>query len=240
MPSEPYQSLDRIRARIEHEPSDLFEDNQEKRFDRLIMGTDEVGDGAAWTGLEAEARGIIETLSGDNPWNFEEDRVDEKRAPDTATLPLAYPIQSVSTVEIKRTLRSDWHELEDYQYQATEHNLIAEFGSRAGRARTANGTRQSVNELLSTTLRRNWSDRAVRVRVTYDRGFGDDAPNDVKSIQIALINRMLRHLRQEQTVAAASPEDFAGVASEFDDVVTDAIRERIADVTSPGGATMSI
>ena len=236
MPSEPYQSLDRIRARIEHEPSDLFEDNEEKRFDRLIMGTDEVGDGAAWTGLEAEARGIIETLSGDNPWNLEEDRVDEKRAPDTATLPLAYPIQSVSTVEIKRTLRSDWHELEDYQYQATEHNLIAEFGSRAGRARTANGTRQSVNELLSTTLRRNWSDRAVRVRVTYDRGF-ETVPLDIQSVQIQIINRMLRMLRNEQTFAAASPEDFAGLSPEFDAVMTEDIRDRIDDATPLGAAT---
>ena len=236
MPSEPYQPLERIRARVEHEPTDLFEDNAEKRFDRLIMGTEEVGDGDAWTGLEAEARGIIETLSGDNPWNEETDRVDEKKSPDTATLPLAYPIQTVSKVEIKRTLRDDWQELEDYQYQATEHHVVAEFGARAGRARTGSGSREPVNELLQTTTRRNWADESVRVRVTYDRGF-DPVPLDIQAVQITMINRMLRMLRNEQTFAAASPDDFAAVSPEFDAVMTDDIRQRIDDATPLGAAT---
>ena len=74
--SDPYQSLERIRERIEHTPEDIFGDdaNAEARFDRLLMGTDATDPDAAdpWPGLEAEARGIIETLTGDQPLDFEE------------------------------------------------------------------------------------------------------------------------------------------------------------------------
>ena len=88
--------------------------------------------------------------------------------------------------------------------------------------------------------RATWADVATEIRVTYDRGFGEEPPADIQSIQIVLINRLLRQLRNEQTVAAADPEQLAAASAELDTVVTDDIRQRIADVTSPGGRTLSV
>ena len=75
-----------------------------------------------------------------------------------------------------------------------------------------------------------WNDLASRVRVTYDRGF-DPVPGDVQNIQIQLINRMLRTLKQEQNIAAASPDDFGGGTPEFDTVLTERLIERIESIT---------
>jgi len=104
----PYQSLERLRARVEYEPEDLFEDNAEKRFDRLLMGTDAVDDNPSpsWEGLEAEARKIIETRLGDQPLTKETDRQDTIRPGDDAALLLVFPIIDVTKVEYKRTLPS--------------------------------------------------------------------------------------------------------------------------------------
>jgi hypothetical protein len=237
---DPYQSLQRIRARIDHEPDELFpeNDNPEKRFDRLIMGTDAVGDGPAWEGLEAESRAIIENLWSDTTFNTET-RTDEPNPPDNASLPLAWPVNDVTEVEYRRSLRQDFQTLEDWKYRHTEHLLILEIGSRAGVSSTAQGYSRTTNELLSTTTRRTWSDVAVEVRVTYDRGF-ETVPYDVQNIQIDLINRMIRKLRQEQTLAAAAPEDYAGVGEDLDSVVDESVRERVLDITPPGGATRAL
>jgi hypothetical protein len=216
------QSLSEIRERVDYDGESLFSDNEQLRFDELLVR------------LERESRGIFVTLWGDETPLTETDRVDEKRATYDAAILMPYPVNDVTEVETKQSQADDWEVLEPRWYDWTPHRLIlAERPSNLAH-------RRHGNPLTRTAGRATWRDICTNIRVTYDRGFGDDAPNDVKSIQIALINRMLRHLRQEQTVAAASPEDFAGVASEFDDVVTDAIRERIADVTSPGGATMSV
>jgi len=244
MASEPYQSLERLRARIDFEPDDLFGEsaNAEKRFDRLLMGEAAVGDapkGDGWRGLEAEARDIIENLSGDIPYNREPERVDEVRAPDTATIQLAYPVNSVATVEVKRTLRDDYEELRDYQYDVTDHHLIAEFGTRAGQTRQANGSRRPVNELLYTTQRMNWRDRVRKVRVTYDRGY-EEVPYQIQSAQADLVGRAIRKMRADQTFAAASPDEFAGVSPEFDDLLTDEIRRRIEDTTSLSGSARAL
>jgi len=50
---------------------------------------------------------------------------------------------------------------------------------------------------------------------------------------------MLRARKREQTVAAASPEEFAG-QTETNEIVTDEIRSRVAGGPKPGRATMSI
>jgi len=59
-------------------------------------------------------------------------------------------------------------------------------------------------------------------------------------VQVSIVNRMLRLMRAEQSFAAASPEEFQGVSPEFDRVVTESIRERVADFTSPGAATLTM
>ena len=240
---DPYQSLERIRERVEHTPDDLFEENAEARFDRLIMGTDATDPDApaaeSWIGLEAESRGIIETLTGDQPLGREVDRVDEFRPSTDAAIPLVYPVESVASVEYKHSLRSDWRELDAHRWTMDRdgrgHTLILEAMRRGGGGR--GGTRR--NTLADTANRATWGDLAAKLKVTYTRGF-DPIPADIQSVQIALINRMLRLMRAEQSFAAASPEEWQGVSPEFDRVITEDTRERLEDFTTIGAATMSM
>jgi len=219
-----YQTLDELRERIDYKAEDFFTDNEQLRFDNLLVR------------LESESRAIFETLWGDETPLTETDREDVKRATDDAAILMPYPVNDVSKVEIKRSQDSDWDELDSRRYDHTEHRLVLA-------QRPANISRHQHHHrspLLERATRATWADICVKLRVTYDRGFGDSPPSDITSIQVTLVNRMLRQLKQEQTVAAASPEDFMGVSPEFDDIVTEAIRKRISDVTSPGGATLSV
>ena len=237
---DPYQPLERLRERIEYEPTDIFDDknNAEKRFDRLLMGTNAVDDAPTpeWGGLEAEARKLIETRLGDQPLSKETDRVDDIRPGYDAAIPLVYPIIDVSKVEYKYSLKSDWETLDTYRYTHTDHNLVLEYGRRRGAA-ARGGTRRNTAADFAT--RPTWGDIASKLRVTYDRGF-DPVPADILSVQVSLVNRMLRQVRAEQTFAAASPDEFAGVSPEFDAILTDDIRERIDQFTPLGSATATM
>lgn len=218
-----YQDLARIRQRIDYEPHQFFDDNAALRFDELLVE------------LESESRGIFETLWGDETPLTETDRTDELRATDNAAIPLVYPIQSVVKVERKLNLGGDWDTLDSDWYDVTQHRLVL------ARRPTINSLRyrERGNDLAENARRLEWSDIAAKLRVTYDRGFGDTPPADILSIQIDLINNLLRQRKREQTVAAASPEEFAG-QTETNEVVTDEIRARVADVTHPGMTFMSI
>ena len=217
-----YQSLSDLRDRVDYTGDELFQDNHQLRFDHLLVR------------LERESRKIFETLWGDVTPLTETGRTDRKLATDDAAIALVYPIQDVTEVEIKRTQNSEWDTLDTDRYLFTEHRLIL-----AERARSRSRWRRG-NVLADNARRATWADIASEIRVTYDRGFGEEPPADIQSIQVALVNRMIRQLRQEQTLASATPEDFAGMSPEFDNVVTDAIRDRVDDVTSPGMATLSM
>ena len=214
-----YQDLETIRRRVDYDGTGLYSDNEQLRFDRLLVR------------LERESRGIFETLWGDETPLSQTERVDEIRATDDAALPLVYPITDVRTVEIKRSERADWRELNENRYTHSKHRLIL-AQRRRGSARG--------NPLADLATRTTWRDIAWRLRVTYDRGFGEEPPDDIKGIQIALINRMLRQLRQEQNIAGLSADEAGQLSGELDTVVTDDIRARISDVTKPGPATQSI
>jgi hypothetical protein len=219
-----YQTLSELRKRIDYDGESLFQENAQLQFDKLLVR------------LERESRGIFETLWGDETVLEETDRTDIKRATDDAALLMPYPVNDVSEVEIKHSQNDDWDTLDEEHWDFTEHRLVLARRSNNNSLRH----QRHANPITAGASRATWRDLCVKIRVTFDRGFGSDPPADVTSIQVELVNRMLRRLRQEQTVAAASPEDFAGVAENFDDVVTDAIRDRISDVTSPGAATLSI
>ena len=223
--SDAFQSLSRIRQRVNYAPDDFFDGgNAALEFDELLVE------------LEEESRGIFITLWGDQTPLTETGRTDTIQPTDNAAIPLVYPINDVAQVEYKRTLASDWQTLDSDWYTHTDHRLILSDRPNTNSLRTR---QNRGNPLTDTAERATWGAFAAKLRVTYDRGFGDEPPQDIQSIQIQLINNMLRQLKREQTVAAASPEEFAG-QTETNEVVTDEIRDRISDVTTPGRATMVI
>jgi hypothetical protein len=244
--ADPYQTLDRLKARLEYEPSDIFDGpNAAAEFDRLLYGTnldsaDGVDGGAAditpeWTGLEGEARTIIETRLGDEPLSKETDRTDTIRPGYDAAETLVYPIQDVTKVEYKYTLRRDFQTLDPERYTHDDHHLILENRTRqVGSPR--GGTRR--NTLADTATRATWGDIAAMLRVTYDRGF-DPVPADILSVQVALVNRMLRNLKTEQNIAAMEPDQIESVTA-AEAVLTEDIRQRIDQFTPLGGATQVI
>jgi len=218
-----YQDLSAIRDRIDYTGGDFFSDNEQLRFDQLLVR------------LEEESRGIFETLWGDESVLEETGRVDEFRTTDDAAIPLVYPINDVSKVEYKAVNAADYKELDTDRYDFTEHRLVLSERPTTNALRVE---RFSGNPLERFATRATWGDLAAKLRVTYDRGFAGGAPADIKSVQIQLINQMLRKLKREQTTAAASPEELAGM-SEMNEVLTDEIRNRISDVTKPGLATQT-
>jgi len=221
-PSEAYQDLPRLRQRVDYQPDDIFDDNAALRFDELLVE------------LEEESRGIFETLWGDETIRTETGRTDTIQPTDDAAIPLVYPIRDVTEVEYKVATGSDFQTLDPEWYQHTEHRLILADRPSVNTLRH----HQRGNPIADTARRATWDALAAKLRVTYDRGF-DSVPADVRSIQVAIVNNMLRQLKREQTVAAASPEEFAG-QTETNEVVTDEIRARVADVTKPGLATFSV
>jgi hypothetical protein len=80
-------------------------------------------------------------------------------------------------------------------------------------------------------------DIAEKIRVTYDRGFVE-IPPDVLSVQVAIVNRILRNLKTEQNIAAMEPEQISAV-TDAEAILTDDIRARIDQVTPLGGATQA-
>jgi len=218
--TEAFQPLDEIRERLDYEGEDFFADNEQLRFDQLLVR------------LERESRGIFLTLYGDQTPLEETGRTDVKRTTDDAAIMLVYPINDIAEVEYKPAPSSDWEVLDSDRWDFTDHRLVL-----VSRRRTGPPTRG--NELTDTALRTTWRDLASKIRVTYDRGYGPETPGDIKSVQIQMINQFLRKRKREQTTAAATPDELAGM-SETSEVVTEEIRQRVSDVTSPGGATMSI
>ena len=233
----PYQSLERLKMRLEYDADDLFDsdDNAHKRFDRLLMGTAEVGDGDDFDGLEAEARSIIESYHSDEPFTRQEDRVDVIRTVDEAAIPLAYPVESVASVEIKRSLRSDFRELSEDRWDATDHRIVLSFGPHRYGSRRG-GRRRNV--LADNAGRAEWSQIAEKLRVTYTRGY-DPIPADIRSIQVDIINRMLRNLRTEQTISAMEPDQIESVTA-AEAIVTEDIEARIQAHTPLGSFVRSV
>jgi hypothetical protein len=223
--SDAYQDLDRIRERIQYEADDFYSGgNAQLQFDELLVE------------LEQESRGIFETLWGDETPLTETGRTDSVEPTDNAAIPLVYPITDVTEVEYKRTLAGGFETLDPEWYRHTEHRLILSDrpNSNALRYRYAQG-----NPIADAADRTTWGDLAEELRVTYDRGFGTTPPADILSIQIALIENMLGSRKLQENISAGSPGEMREVIA-ADNVVTDALRQRISDVTSPGLATITV
>lgn len=218
-----YQSIERLRERVEYEAGDFFSDNAQLRFDELLVE------------LEAESRGIFETLWGDTTPLNEDGKQEVRQATDDAALSLTYPVRDVSTVEVRFVPDGDWQTLDARRYTHTEHHLILESGT-VPRTRYQRYERQSDARFAAKPT---WVDFCEQLRVTYDRGFGTEPPADILSVQVQLVNGLLRQLRLEQTVEAASPDEYRAMTDGME-IVSDEIRQRVDDVTSPGRATMAL
>lgn len=219
-----YQDLDAIRERLDYRGRDFFdEQNAQLRFDELLVR------------LERESRGIFETLWGDETPLSEDGRTDTLRTTDDAAIPLVYPIRDVTKVEYKTSIASDWETLDADRYDATDHRLVLAARPNLNALRG----RRRHNVIAGIATRASWRDLGAKLRVTYDRGFSGGAPDDVVNIQNQMIQNALRHRKREQTVSSASPEELAD-ATATPEMLTDDLRDRIADVTTPGKATLSI
>jgi len=228
----PYVSLERFRERVTYEPEDFFHDshNPERRFDRLAKRA------------LSEATSIINNNTGDETWHRETDRTDIHPAPSGRILGLVYPVVEVSSVE--RLYLSgaggggQFREIPDRSYAATEHGVKLR-SNRSRAARFSNPRVADPNGLTRNADSAEWSSMGTEVRVTYTRGY-EEIPANIKQLTTNIANRMLRNLKNEQNVAAASPDELAGVSPEYDRVISDSIQESLDGLTTLGGATYTV
>lgn len=222
---DPYIPIDTLKTRVSYDGEQIFEEhNEEKRFHDLLEQ------------LEDEARGLINTRTGDQTFNYESGRTDTFRATDDAAVPLVYPIRDVTQVEVKNSLASDWRTLDTDEYDFSKHRLILVRPTRGGSPSTLQVQRK--NPLLRDSNRMTWRDIATKIRVTYDRGW-ETIPPDVQSVTVSIVNQLLRQLRNEQNVAQMEPEQIRSL-TDASTVLTDDIRNRIDQITKLGGWVQSV
>lgn len=228
----PYVSLERFRERVTYDPEDFFRDshNPERRFDRLAKRA------------LSEATSIINNNTGDETWHRETDRTEILPAPSGRILGLVYPVVEVSSVERLYFAGAggggDFRTLPERSYRATEHGVILRR-SRGRSPRSRSVGREHPNNLTDAAGAAEWGDIGQEIRVTYTRGY-DEIPPNIKELTTTIANRVLRNLKNEQNVAAASPDELAGVSPEFDKVLSDGIKESLDGLTTLGGATYTV
>lgn len=217
-----YVGADTLKNRLTYSGDELFDYNEEKRFDDLL------------TELESEAVGLLESRWGDQPFTEEIDRTDVYRATDDSAMPLVYPVQEVSKVEVKRTVGSEWDQLAPERWDFDDHRIILAARARPPSMRG----RYRTNPLAAHSSRATWRDYYSKIRVTYTRGW-DPVPRDVQNIIVDLVENMLRDMRTEQNIAAMEPDQIESFVDSRT-IMTESIKQRIDTITKPGGATMSI
>ncbi len=220
-----YTELSTLKQRVEYQGDDYYDVNPEDKFDDLL------------TQLEKESRQLINNYKGSAGLSFtfekETDRVDTIRAPNARTAQLVYPVQSVSKVEIE-LYDKGFQELDDTSYDATRHNLILERSAfpfvREFRPRERKLDRNITDPV--------WNDICTKIKVTYTRGY-DSIPENVKNVQIQMVNKMLRNLRMEQGVESVEPDNV----SQFVDagtVMSEDIRESLDDISASKSPVVAV
>jgi len=205
-----YVTKDEVKTRVEFDGEDFYDINPGDKFDTLLDR------------LLKESKAIINGQIGGETLEEETGRVDVVNAPDKDGIELVYPINDVSKVEVYR--RNSWRTLDSERYFKTEHNvklspiIRRDYGDYL-RYRRVNPLRMNSNELT-------WSDLGQKVRITYDRGFST-IPEGVKETQIAIVNRQLTLLRQDQNLSAMQPDEAVNALNNRE-VLTDDIVERMA------------
>jgi len=213
-----YQTPDEIKERVEYGADDFFDNEPQPgdKYDSLLER------------LEKESRKAIESYKGDI--TFEKETKTQKfNAPESTVIQLEYPVHDVLKVEYQRYPDDNWEELDSQSYKFTDHNLIlirfpkqllAHQGMVKGRQ----------NPLTSNIRRYEWVDFATTVRVEYERGY-EDIPENIVGVQITLINKKLRQLREEQNIAGLSVGDIDNLGK-FDTLMTEDVQERLDETTS--------
>ncbi len=219
-----YQTKAEIKERIKYDGSEVVaEDAATGTFDDLLDT------------LESESRAMIESYKGDVTFSEETDVVKEIEAPDDVTIALDFPVNDVSKVEVKYRFTGGWNTLDSDYYYHSEHNLIL---GKTYPKRNINSRNRRKNPATRYLYRGTWADICYKVKVTYDRGYST-IPSNVKSVQITLINNMLRQLRLEQSIAAIEP-DAVGTYLDAGKIMTEDVTDRLDQMTSFGGTTVVI
>ncbi len=208
-----YLAVDDIKPRIHYRSDDFSLTSSE--FDDLLET------------IETETRELINSHMGDESFSKETGRIDKFSAKDSAAIPLTYPVDSITKVEYKRKISGSWRELDSDRYTSTEHRLkLRRYPEIFYERRQC----RSMNRLNYDSSRLAWSDFAVEIKVTYDRGY-DSVPANVKNIQIDMINKTLRKLKNEQNISAMNPEQMEAV-TQSSRIMTEDIMKRLDDITS--------
>ena len=220
-----YTELSTLKQRIEYKGDDYYDIHPEEKFDELL------------TQLEKESRQLINNHKGSAGLSFtfekETDRTDTIRAPNARTVQLVYPVQNVSKVEIE-LFDKGYNELDDTSYDSTRHNLILQRSAFP----FINDTRQRKRKLDRNITDPTWNDICTKVRVTYTRGY-DSIPENVKNVQIQMINKMLRNLRMEQGIQSVEPDNV----SQFVDagtVMSEDIRQSLDDISASKSPVVAV
>lgn len=221
-----YLTPDEIEKRIEYQQTDYFEDGTgyADDWEELLES------------LEKETRAYIESYMGDETFSYETGTTLEVTPPDNSTIQLSYPVDSIDKVEVKKTRDGDWEELDSDRYYHTDHSLI--LHERPSNAKYRGRLRRRRNPISRFTERATWRDLYYNIKVTYDRGF-ENIPENVKGIQISMINNLLRNLRLEQSIGAIEA-DAIGTYVDAGSVMTEDIEKRLDEITGFGRATVVI
>ncbi len=207
-----YLTVDDITPRIHYDETDFSGDSAD--FDSLIQR------------LEKESRGLIESYMGDITFSAETDKTVTLIPKDSSAIPLEYPINNINSVEYKRKISGDWKTLDTDRYTNSDHRLVLRrypemFYQRKGYER--------MNRLNRDISRLSWSDFCEELKIDYDRGF-ESIPENVKSIQLDMINRLLRKLKMEQNISTMNPEDIQSI-TQANVVMTEDIKSSLDEIT---------
>ena len=210
-----YTDIETIKDRVEYEGEDFYDLNPESNFDELL------------TQLEKESRSIIENHMGDVSFSEETDKEEEFVNPSGTRIQLDYPINNVSKIEVLRHIGDNYETLDSDLYEVSKHGVNLEKYPNDEKFLTA---RYHQNPLGHNVNKVRWENIAEKVRITYDRGF-TDVPQNIKSIQITIVNRLLRQLKNEENIQALSPDEAANLP-ERQVILTDELKNRLDNVTN--------
>jgi len=225
-----YASTSTIKDRIDYTKEDFYDVQAEDKFNSLL------------TQLEKESRSLIDSYMGDATFSKETGKTAKIEAPSDVTVPLIYPVNDVTKVEYRKHPGDSWNTLDSEDYTYSDHRLILQRLPKF--RRRILGVSRHSNPLKAHISKVKWSDFASKIKVTYDRGYVDSAgneslPQNVINVQINLINKILRNLKEEQNVQAIQPDEVTNYV-ETEGIMTEDITDIMDEMTALGSPVIAI